>query len=551
MNKFSKIILIVVVLLAAFLRLYQINDVPPGVNRDEASIGFTAYSLLKTAKDEYGKFLPLSFQSFGDWKLPLYIYVTIPFVAVLGMTELAVRLPSTIAGILTVLVVFFLVRELIPKHFHRDMLAAISAAVIAISPWHIHLSRVESESNIAVFCITLGTLLFFRAIKGSVKLLPAAAILLALTFYIYHGNHVFTSLFVCGLVGLYWNQLKSISTAKVASVIFLGLVGIILTQTLHSADKTKISGISIFGDPTVVHSNIELARTEHDTPEGLRGKLTHNRVVYAATTVWNNYIKAFSPEFLFIKGGGNHAHNIEGFGNMYPIEAIFLLFGVVAIFATRKEKSSQLLLWWLTISPVAASITKDAPHTNRMFAVFPALSIIVAYGILTLITEWKSLFVRKVAIILVIALYVCSLGSYLDRYYAHFPRNEAQHWGYGYKKIAAVVNQPKNKSKQIIMSHPEYSPYIFLLFYSGYDPRLYQNQATRYPLTQDAFSHVKGFGRFTFRPIDWGRDMAEPNTIIIDLVENIPQSIKDTPHFSKIILPNATELWGIVYTSIL
>src|SRR5437762_2879939 len=101
-----------ILFIAIFLRLFKLPSVPPGANRDEASIGYTAYSLLKTGRDEYARLLPLSFQSFGDWKLPLYIYTTVPFVAVLGTNELAIRLPSALAGIATVVVVYFLVIEL-------------------------------------------------------------------------------------------------------------------------------------------------------------------------------------------------------------------------------------------------------------------------------------------------------------------------------------------------------------------------------------------------------------------------------------------------------
>src|SRR3989344_6180036 len=115
MNIKHKLFLLVIILLAAFLRFYNITEVPPGVNRDEASIGYTAYSLLTTGKDEYGRPFPLSFESFGDWKLPLYIYTTVPFVKLFGLNELAVRLPSVLAGTLTVLLTYFLVMELFYK----------------------------------------------------------------------------------------------------------------------------------------------------------------------------------------------------------------------------------------------------------------------------------------------------------------------------------------------------------------------------------------------------------------------------------------------------
>ena len=111
-NKYL-VILLLILALAIVLRFYNLTNVPPGVNRDEASIGYTAYSLLQTGKDEYGRFLPISFQSFGDWKLPLYIYATAVSVKVFGLTEFAVRFPSAIFGILTVFLTYILVKELL------------------------------------------------------------------------------------------------------------------------------------------------------------------------------------------------------------------------------------------------------------------------------------------------------------------------------------------------------------------------------------------------------------------------------------------------------
>ncbi len=137
MSKHTKIFLCIIVLIAAALRLNRLTDVPPGVNRDEASIGVTAYSLMTTGKDEYGRFLPLSFESFGDWKLPLYIYTAIPFVKLFGLTELAVRLPSALAGVASVAAVYYLAHLL----FASESIGLLAAFSLAVMPWHIHISR--------------------------------------------------------------------------------------------------------------------------------------------------------------------------------------------------------------------------------------------------------------------------------------------------------------------------------------------------------------------------------------------------------------------------
>lgn len=542
MKLLYKIILIFIIALAAFLRLYHLSSVPAGVNRDEASIGYTAYSLLKTGKDEYGRLFPLSFESFGDWKLPLYIYTTIPFVKALGLTELAVRLPSALAGILTVGALFMLVRML----FEHTPLALLSAFILSIMPWHIHISRVESESNIAILFCTLATLLFLKALKYKRAMyLTLSGILFALTFYTYHGNHIFTTMYVLGLVFIYRNEVFRILRWFVSAGIATTLVVIILSFTLHSADKTKFSGIGIFGDPTIVHTKIELPRLSHDNPSSLLSRLIHNKPAYALLTISQNYLKSYSPEFLFITGGDNHAHNIKGYGNMHLIESIFLLLGICIALTQIKKKQYSIIIWWLLVSGIAPAITKDAPHSNRMFSVVPALSILVALGIQSLIQMKK----KWLILIVIGMLYAVSLILYIDAYYIHFPKQESEYWGLGYKQISAIINKPENIDTSIIISNPQESPYIYMLFYGNYDPLLYQKQAIRYPISNDGFTDVKTYGRFTFRAIDWGSDIHVKNTLIITKPEDVPQNIQDSGFVKETItLPNGKTQFMIIKT---
>ncbi|MCL4359718.1 glycosyltransferase family 39 protein [Patescibacteria group bacterium] len=513
----------VILAMSLALRTYRLNDVPPGVNRDEASIGYTAYSLLQTGRDEYGRFLPLSFESFGDWKLPLYIYLTVPVVKVLGMTDVAVRTVSVLAGVGTVALTFVLVRTM----FGSAVLSLLSMAVLALAPWHIHISRVESESNTAVFLVTLGTILFIKGIRKNAPYLFLSFVLWALTYFTYAGNHVFTTLFVLGILVLYVPRIRSSRQAKIGIGAFLVLAAVIFSQTLFGADRTKLTGISIFNSPNVIYRNIDLPRLDYADPRSLPAVLFHNKVLYGLTTAVENYEKAFSAQFLTIMGGTNHAHNIEGFGNMYLVEFPLLFLGLFWLLGKRKNVHAKLLLWWILISPVAASITSDAPHSNRMFAVFPALAVTVALGIWWIMTEliegkrWRVL--AAAALILT---YAINVGQYLDQYYNHFPLHEYQYWGVGYRSVADMVNSPEYKTANVIMSHPEQSPYIFMLFYGNYNPALYRKQAVRYPPTPDGFYHVRAFGRYRFRAIDWGQDMKLHNTILVDDYTAIPDAYR-------------------------
>ena len=151
-------------------------------------------------------------------------------------------------------------------------------------------------------------------------------------------------------------------------------------------------------------------------------------------------------------------------------------------------------------------ITKDAPHTNRMFAIFPLPPILTALGIIWLLHLLKKRTVlRYLAVLTMILAYSINIAYYLNRYYTHFPIEEAKNWGIGYKQLTAIVTSEKYQSKQVIMARPEYSPYIFLLFYSKFDPATYQKlqSATRQLMM---VLSMAAFDRFGFRDIDWTAD---------------------------------------------
>src|SRR3989337_2813666 len=105
-------ILLTIIFLAAILRFYKLGINPPGLYWDEAVFGYDAYSILKTGKDHHGVVLPLFFESFGDWKLPVYHHLLVPSIAVFGLNEFAVRFPSAFFGSLTIIVFFFIVKKL-------------------------------------------------------------------------------------------------------------------------------------------------------------------------------------------------------------------------------------------------------------------------------------------------------------------------------------------------------------------------------------------------------------------------------------------------------
>ncbi len=153
----TKKFLFIIILIAAFLRFFQLGTNPPSMTWDEVAWGYNAYSLSIDGRDEFGRFLPFDYlESFGDFKPPVYAYLTVLPVMLFGLNEFAVRFPSAFFGTLAVLMTFYLTRRLFLSSPYSRYYAILSAFLLAISPWHILLSRAAFEANVATFFLITG-----------------------------------------------------------------------------------------------------------------------------------------------------------------------------------------------------------------------------------------------------------------------------------------------------------------------------------------------------------------------------------------------------------
>src|SRR3990167_6882179 len=145
-NKLISFMLLLIIVLGAGLRLFWLDKSPPSLNWDEAALGYNAFSILKTGKDEFAKKLPLSLRSFDDFKPAIYSYTAIPFIKYLGLNTTSVRLPSIISGTIIVLLAYLFARHFFKNH----KVALLASFLVAIEPWSVHFSRVAFEANLAL-----------------------------------------------------------------------------------------------------------------------------------------------------------------------------------------------------------------------------------------------------------------------------------------------------------------------------------------------------------------------------------------------------------------
>jgi len=518
----NKILLIAIILLAAFLRLWALSSYPIGLNADEAALGYNAYSLLTTGKDEHGHPWPVNLESFGDFKPALYAYILIPFVKVLGLTELAVRLPSAIFGIVSVALIYFLVREI----YEKNSLALMSALILAVNPWALHFSRGAWETNLATCLMILGVWSFIRwKNTQKSKLLFLSVFSLVLSLYSYQSARVIAPLLGLGLVVLNFRKLLSLPKKTLISlIIFTVLMLAPLAVSVISSDAaSRFSGVGLLADEGPLN-RVKEFRGQHPDPSGFLPKFLHNRPVIYTIQFMNNYLSHFSGDFLFVNGDAIERNRIPETGLFYLFDFLFLIPG--AIYIARNRNSNTKIIWlWIVIAPVASALTFQSPHALRSFNLVVPLTIIVAAGYcwtLDIVGQIKNRFLRFIPYALFIALFFWQGARYLHQYYVHYPQTYPAAWEYGFKELVSYVTSVEDKYDRILITDKYDQPYILFLFYQKYPPQLFQNNHELSFRDKFNFSTVRDYSKYHFSSTPWEKVRDIHSALIVAAPDDIP-----------------------------
>lgn len=523
-KKLVLILISAILILAGVLRIYQLGNVSPSPDWDEVALGYDAYSIIHTGKDEFGKFLPVVLRSFDDYKPALYAYLIIPAIFMFDLTTFAVRLPSAFFGIISVLAVFLLIREIFEKHKYRDYFSLVSAFLLAISPWSMQFSRVAFESHVGdVF--NLLTVLFF--VKGLKKpwLLTISAIFAGLSIYIYQSEKVFTPLLVLALIVIYWKDIFSLSKKYMLVAFITGII-VVLPMFLYILNNReallRVTGTSIFSNQTeLLKDNIKKLERDRENNDTLGMVLDNRRFVFVKSVV-SGYISHFDPNWLFIRGdiARHHAPNM---GLLYLFEVPFILFGIyLLLFSDFNRKTKLLILAWFLLAPIPASITTGVPHAVRTLNFLPTFQILSAIGLVysfIYVNKYRRL--KYLAFVAFAIIFVFNFSYYLNQYFVQQNYYYSADWQYGYKEAVEEVLVQQDKYDKIVISddNPLDKSYMFFLFYLKFPPSEYQKVGEN---SSGSFESHHSFGRYEFRRIDWQKDSQSKNTLFVGSTKEIP-----------------------------
>lgn len=529
-KKILFITLFLVVMLSAVLRLWQLGNVPPSPDWDEVALGYDGYSIMHTGKDEFGKFLPVVLRSFDDYKPALYTYLTIPSIVVFGLNVFAVRFPSAIFGIISVIAVFFLVRELFEDNKYKDYLSLTSSFFLAISPWSIQFSRVAFEANVGDALNLLAVLFFVRGLKNN-WMLFLSVFLAGISIYAYQSEKAFTPILILILAIIYRKKIFSIDKKYILSVIIFGFI-VVLPMIFYifnnRAALLRVTGTSFFSYKTVLLENDITKLTRDKQNNDKIGLLLDNRRFVYITTIVSGYITHFDPNWLFVRGDISR-HHAPNMGILYLFDFPLILFGIYLLLFSDFNKRTKLIIFlWLLAAPVPASITTGVPHAVRTLNFLPTFQILAAIGFvysLVAINKYKN--IKIVFYIVMIFIFIFNFSYYLDQYFVQLNYYNSQDWQYGYKQAVEEVKSIQDNYKQVVVS--DYSPldksYMFFLFYLKYSPSEYQKVGVN---SSGSFVSHHAFGKYVFRPIDWKKDSQTKNVLYVGSPSEFPKGVGAT-----------------------
>ena len=475
-KKTSKIILILIIITAFLLRFIKLNEYPPSLNWDEISHGYNAYSVLETSKDEWGTKLPLIFRAYGDYKLPLYIYGSIPLIAFLGLNPISVRLLSVFSGTFLVFIIYLIVKKITPKNKYIPLIAA---SLIAFSPITIFLSRIALEAN-------LWLTLFFLSIYFLIsKKYSLSSLFYALGLLSYNSSRVILPFYLLLLIILMikdkYKFFKNKNYLKFTPLLIVLLI--VAWQMLDQSGQARYQWVSLLDQGSINRIN-ELRQVY---PRFLVNKATFF-LFYAA----KNYLSHFNPSYLFFKGGSHYQFNIPNFYFFSPFLIPFLLLGIINLFRKIKDKNIILiLLFCLLISPIPSAITRDAPHVLRSITFLPTIAILISLAFISLNKK-----LSKIIFFVLLAILLLGQKVFWDQY-KNYSIEYSSSWQYGYRQTIDFIQENYNQYDQIIFTKKYGEAHEFILFYWPWEALDYQDKEKDWDY-HATWYWVNSFDKFTF-----------------------------------------------------
>src|SRR3989344_1909143 len=468
--------------LALFLRFYRLGSVPVQLGNDEISIAYDSYSVSRTLRDERGNFLPIAFQSHNTYKAPLYAYMAMIPIRLLGNPTASARTTSAVFGSFSVLLLVIIVH-----HFSRNFqLSLISGLVLATAPWHLLTSRHTLETNLALFFTLAGLALFLRS------RLILSGLFFALSLYAYHTQWGYPPLLIFILFIFTRKRLAPFLAVFLITLLPLSI------DFLKNRHITARSSTEMLWTTGYVRSEFQRGRIP-----ALHG------LSFFTSAFLGNYSDYLNPGWLFFSGFQLFdPHDAFNQGLLLQIELPFLVIGLISL-RRYFAKNFKFLLALGAISPLIPALTQGGVSLYRDLVSVVPLSIFIAAGIY----RFKRLGLAALTL---------SFLIFAALYFKHFPLHFAVRFQYGYEQIAYFLKTVYDQYDHLRID-PHFGPtntfdgvpHLYLAYYNKMDPLLLQNR-------RESRDRGLEFAKYQILAVDWERLTPDPRTLYVVSAANLP-----------------------------
>jgi hypothetical protein len=494
-----------ILLLGAGLRLWQIGEVPKGITHDELGYIYNAYSIATTGKNIFGEILPVFtwMVKEGFPFMPGTIYGMVPFFWFLPLTPAFARLPGALISVADIFLLYLLVYAL----FNKKPIALLSALFLAISPWHVHFSRTAYDPNFSLFFYLLGIVVFVYEIQK--RRLPVFSTLcIFLGIYSYRGMSIiaFPLLLLLTAYGV------AILNASRRQWIFFGAAicaiaaSMVLVVVMVGKGYTA-EGVALFSNAKM-QETIDIKIREAEGPLPLR-RFFLNKPTLIVSNFRENYIRSYSPEYLFLYTEANQIYSIWSRGRIYFIDLFFIIAGIFFLMKFF-PRQAWFIIGLVLIGGLPGGFG-GAPYSARNYflsAIFPIISALGVWGLLSLKLKKKFLVLIGMGILVA---YTYALSSYLFDYYNRYASQGAEAWAYSLKQVSREVNKSKGNAEKVMVFPVTFGDVAQYSLYTGISApgiqEIWQKKQEKNSLTTFTYENVEF--------ISGCPDVQPSNTIVI------------------------------------
>lgn len=456
-----------IIFTACLTRTLLIENYPVGLNQDEASIGYEAYSLLYYGIDRNGLSFPVHFISWGSGQNALYAYLIIPFIKLFGLNKFSIRLPMAIIGCISML--FFMhIAKIIAKD--NKYLYILILIIFSFNPWHIMKSRWALESNVFPDLMLWAGVFIHKALNDKTTYFYLSSLILGISCYAYGTSYLYVPILFFSIYIYLLTKKKITFTTSIKNLFLIILLSgpMILFVIINYFDLNTIR-IGFIAIP----------------------KLYFNRFT-DITSVNGNFLSNClsnllnSIKLLLTGYDGSRLNAVKYIGTLYPITVLFSICGLFFTF-TKNKLEYGILNCFLIASLIIMLFVE--PNINRINVVW-ILILIYSTICIKIICLHKRILANYF-----IAFYLLCFFIFEGYYYTKYQKDISEITFDGYLDALEYINNIP--CENIYITDNINQPYIYYLYVNKHNPNDYLNNRVVSNLI-DAFQHIESIGNTYF-----------------------------------------------------